>query len=541
VRYPAFPIFIVKNIGMYCRSRQIIALLAALLIAGCAWLSGPPASSPAPAAEAVVTTSPTAAPASRTPSATATFTPTPTPSPTPAPPTPTPVPLDPTPTLAPVSAELRTEIFEQVWTTVRDTYVYEDYRGVDWERARIEFAPRVAAAADPETFYALMRELIALLDDEHSRFESPQEVAAQEAEYRGEYRYGGIGAQIRPVEEGGLITALVPDGPAARAGILPRDIILAVNGIPFTDSAAFGPDGPIGAVRGAPGASVRLTVRTGQQAPREVEVQREVINADAFNQVRVTTLPGRAIGYVEIPSFYVEGVDEKVRTGVEQLLARGPLEGLILDVRANSGGYVHLMLQTVALFQDGGSIGSTRGRNVNEEQKVPAGKTIAGIERVPVVVLIGPDTASAAEMFAGGLQALGRAMVVGMPSAGNTENLYSYDYADGSRLLLATVGYRLPDGTLIEGRGILPDKVLDVEWWRFPIENDPQVNVALELIAESKNLSGAATQDSTRIPASLVAAVDRFRRTSARGPQRQSSSNPSGTSTSTAANAAVAR
>lgn len=503
---------------MPCRSCQIIALLAALLIAGCAWLPGTPAREPTPAVEAVVAASPSVAPASATPAATATRTPTPTASPTPAPPTPTPVPLDPTPTLAPVSAELRGEIFEQVWTTVRDTYVYEDYRGVDWEQARVEFAPRVAAADDPETFYALMRELIALLNDEHSRFESPQEVAAQEAEYRGEYRYGGIGAQIREVEEGGLITALAPDGPAVRAGILPRDIILAVNGIPFTDTAAFGPDGPIGAVRGAPGTQVRLTVRTGQEAPREVEVRREVINADAFNQVRVTTLPGRNIGYIEIPSFYVEGVDEKVRAGVEQLLANGPLDGLILDVRANSGGYVHLMLQTVALFQDGGIIGSTRGRSVNEEQKVPAGKTIAGIERVPVVVLIGPDTASAAEMFAGGLQALGRARVVGTPSAGNTENLYSYDYADGSRLLLATVSYRLPDGTLIEGRGILPDKVVDVEWWRFPIESDPQVNLAIDLIAANRARGGA-------VP----------------GPQRQSSSNPGGTSTSTAANAAVAR
>lgn len=507
-----------RDTGMGCRCRQIVALLAVVLIVGCARLSEMPAPISTPSAEAVVAASPSATPASVTPSATPTPTPTPTASPTPPPPSPTPIPLDPTPTLAPVDASLRIEIFEKVWTTVRDTYVYEDYRGVDWEQARVEFAPRIAAADDPETFYALMRELIALLDDEHSRFESPQEVAAQEAEYRGEYRYGGIGAQIRNVAEGGLITALAPDGPAARAGILPRDIILAVNGIPFTDTAAFGPDGPIGAVRGAPGTRVRLTVRTGQEAPREVEVQREVVNADAFNQVRVTTLPGRAIGYVEIPSFYVEGVDEKVRAEVERLLAASPLDGLILDVRGNSGGYVHLMLQTVALFHDGGSIGSTRGRNSNEEQKVPPGKTIPGIERVPLVVLIGPDTASAAEMFAGGLQALGRARVVGTPSAGNTENLYSYDYPDGSRLLLASVAYQLPDGTLIEGRGILPDEALDVEWWRFPIESDPQVNLAIDLIAESRASGGASG-----------------------GPQRKSSSNPSGSSTSAAANAAVAR
>lgn len=465
--------------------RHIIGLLAVLVLSGCARLPWPTTLAPSPTPSATV---PAPAPTRIAPTATATITPTITPSPTPVPPTPTFVPLDPTPTLAPVAADLRSAIFERVWTTVRDNYVYPDYRGVDWEAARAEFAPRVAAAEDPAVFYALMRELIARLDDDHSRFESPQEVAAQQAEYKGEYRYGGIGAQIRTVDEGGLVTVLAPDGPASRAGIRPRDLILAINGIPFTATAAFGPDGPIGAVRGEPGTVVRLTVQTGQAPPREVEVVREPISVDAFNQVRAQLLPGQAVGYVEIPSFYVEDVDKKVQAAVETLLASRPLEGLILDVRANSGGYVHLMRNTIALFHDGGSIGSTRGRGLSEEQTIPTGQTMAGIDGVPIVVLIGPDSASAAEMFAGGMQVLGRAQVVGLPSAGNTENLYSYSYDDGSRLLLATVAFQLPDGTLIEDRGVLPDRYVDAEWWRFPLERDPQVVAALDVLAASREL-----------------------------------------------------
>jgi C-terminal processing protease CtpA/Prc len=102
---------------------------------------------------------------------------------------------------------------------------------------------------------------------------------------------------------------------------------------------------------------------------------------------------------------------------------------------------------------------------------------------VPILVLVGPDTVSAAEMFAAGMQVLGRARVVGVPSAGNTENLYSYSFDDGSRMLLATVAYRLPDGALIEGSGVQPDTVVDVDWWRYPPDQDPQLLAALAEIA----------------------------------------------------------
>jgi carboxyl-terminal processing protease len=138
------------------------------------------------------------------------------------------------------------------------------------------------------------------------------------------------------------------------------------------------------------------------------------------------------------------------------------------------------MRNTVALFNDGGSIGRTAGRSINEDQAIPGGQTIAGMAGVPVAVLVGPDSASAAEMFAAGMQVLGRARIVGLPSAGNTENLYSYTFDDGSRLLVAQVAYRLPDGTLIEGRGVLPDRVVDVEWWRYPPDSDPQLLAAIE-------------------------------------------------------------
>jgi C-terminal processing protease CtpA/Prc len=95
-------------------------------------------------------------------------------------------------------------------------------------------------------------------------------------------------------------------------------------------------------------------------------------------------------------------------------------------------------------------------------------------------VLVGDETVSAAEMFAAGMRVRERARIVGVPSAGNTENLLAHDLPDGSRLWLAEYAYHLPDGSVLEGRGVQPDRQLDAEWWRFDPIDDPQVQAALQ-------------------------------------------------------------
>lgn len=458
------------------RLRIILLIVATILITGCtvSWneLLTRPVEQERPAPPATRLPASTATPAPAGGAATMpVLTPTPAPVAT----------IAPTPTLAPLSREERLNIFQEVWETVRDNYLYEDFNGLDWDAVRAEVQPKVEAAATPEEFYTIMREMIARLGDDHSRFESPQEVAAQIAEARGQLQYGGIGVSVRTVDEGGLITRVVPGGPADQAGILPRDLIVAVNGIPFNDPEAFGPEGAIGAVRGLPGTSVRLTIKRGDEEPRDIEITRAIIDIAIFNQVTAERLTGD-IGLLYIPSFYVDNADSQARDALTTLLAGGPLRGMIIDVRDNSGGYIHVMRNIIALFHDGGSIGASVGRNDREEQRIPRGRTIPELTRIPVVILISEETASAAEMFTAGMRILRQATVVGVPSSGNTENLYGYDFSDGSRLLLAEVAYQLPDGTLIEGTGIIPDVLIEAEWWRFPPEQDPQLLAAQEIL-----------------------------------------------------------
>jgi C-terminal peptidase prc len=382
-------------------------------------------------------------------------------------------------------------VFDRAWGLVRDRYLYEDYGGLNWGEVRERYRPQALAASEPEAFYDLVSQMIDELGDDHSRFENPQQVAEDEAEFNGSLSYAGIGAQIRETDEGGFVVRLAANGPAEQAGLRHGDLVLAVAGTPFTDTASFGAMGPIGAVRGAAGTSVVLLVRSPGEEPRDVRVVRRVILADAYPDVEGQRLPGGNVGFVAINTFFAEGLPDTVRREIEELARAGPLEGLIVDVRDNGGGQIHLLLETLALLLDGGTIGSSAGRNDSEELEVPAGQMLPELSGVPVVVLTGEDTVSAAEMFAAGLQARGRARVVGLPSAGNTENLSGYDFDDGSRLWLAEYAFRLPDGSQIEGRGVQPDRVVDAEWWRFLPPDDPQVRAALaELGANSVTAPG---------------------------------------------------
>jgi C-terminal processing protease CtpA/Prc len=211
-----------------------------------------------------------------------------------------------------------------------------------------------------------------------------------------------------------------------------------------------------------------------------VTITRQIIPSDAFPPVVAQRLPGTQTGLLEIDTFDRQGLERLARDQIDMLLEAGPLDGLIVDLRDNQGGFVSTMLDTLGLFVHGGSIGVTRSRDARQQQEIPAGQTIPALKDVPMVVLVGNDTVSAAEMFAAGMQVRKRARIVGVASAGNTENLLAHNLPDGSRLWLAEYAYYLPDGSLLEGHGVQPDRVVDVAWWHFDPPDDPQVQAALQ-------------------------------------------------------------
>ncbi len=386
---------------------------------------------------------------------------------------PTAITVVPTPTLPALDEAGRAEIFDQVWDLIAAHYLYADFGGVDWPAVRDEYRARALAADTPAIFYAEIKAMVAALGDDHSRFEDPQETARQQALASGTATYVGIGIERIVVADGLLITLVVPGSPADAAGLQRRDMIVAVDGAPV-DADGSGISGP-------PGTAVRLTVRAPDGDEREVVVERQPVVFRYHPEARL--VPGTQIGYLLIPSFWADDMDEQAVAALRALLARhdGRLTGLIIDMRGNGGGWRTVMQGLLSQFVVG-DVGEFYSQNTAYPFTIEPGELYESLRDLPLVVLVDPETESYAEIFAAVLQSAGRAQVVGINTAGNTETIFAYDLADGSRVWIAQEGFRLPDGSNLEGRGVVPDRSIPVDWARFSEARDPHLIKAVELI-----------------------------------------------------------
>jgi C-terminal peptidase prc len=378
-----------------------------------------------------------------------------------------------------MSKATRHALFSQAWMLINDNYVYPDYGGLDWEAVRDEYADKVAGAAGDEEFYDLMRQMVDLLGDQHSSFLSPDMVALENAFYESLNIPGGIGASLLEIDGELVIVQAFPDGPAFEAGLRPGERIIAVDGVPWRKFSTV--QEAILAIVGESGTEVVLTMRSTDDAEREIPITRAVIDVERA-LVQGKMIEGAKIGLLTLNGFDSPLVTELVRETLTELIEGGPPEGLIADVRANAGGYLDPLLDTLALFVDGGSIGSQAGRKQAINLLVPEGEYLPELEGLPVVVLIGPHTVCAGEFFAVAMQLHGGAIIVGQPSAGNTEFISWHELSDGSVLSIAEWIYLLPDGNLIEGHGVQPDLLVDLDWALYGTDDDPQIQAAVAVL-----------------------------------------------------------
>ncbi|HET9494234.1 MAG TPA: S41 family peptidase, partial [Chloroflexia bacterium] len=281
-----------------------------------------------------------------------------------------------------------------------------------------------------------------------------------------------------PGERSIMVVYVFPGSPADRAGIKRRDRITHVDGVPF-DNPRTDPS----RIRGVEGTTVRLTVISPGANPREIEVVRErILGGVAPTGRRLESAP--SVGYLIIPDLWTGDMDVQVDRELVRLLnEQPPMTGLILDMRGNGGGYRSVLEQILGNFISG-EVGEFYDKNSTFPFTI-TGKTLQQrLGGIPLAVLTDGGTESYAEVLAGALQVRGRAVVIGRPTAGNTETIYRYDFEDGSRLWIAQQGFRLQDGTELEGRGVLPDVPMSEDWTAYPESEDPDIRRALEALAK---------------------------------------------------------
>jgi carboxyl-terminal processing protease len=320
------------------------------------------------------------------------------------------------------------------------------------DRVRREY---VDSVDDRRIVEAAIRGIVSDLDP-HSTFLDAEEYEDIRISTTGNYT--GVGLDVNL--DGGKVTVVAPlaGAPAERAGILPGDVVAAVDDIPVN---ADDIEASVARMRGAPGTSVTLDVlRAGSEAPLRFALTRSEVHVRTVQSEYL----GNGLGYVRLSSF-AEGTAEDLDQAARELVAaanRDSLLGVVLDLRSNPGGLLDAAVEVADAFLESGVIvsGSGRMRKARFEQTAAAGGVLEG---VPTVVLVNSASASASEIVAGALQDHGRARIVGETTYGKGSVQTVMPLGEGSAIKLTTSRYLTPSGRSINGTGITPDVMIKSE------------------------------------------------------------------------------
>ncbi|MFZ4279289.1 S41 family peptidase [Streptomyces rhizosphaericola] len=317
------------------------------------------------------------------------------------------------------------------------------------DRAEIEDAA-ARAEADGKSVKEAAGEVVSRSGDRWGAVYDEREYEEFEQALDGSYL--GVGLSARRTEGGGVAVSRVqPGGPADRAGIREGDLLRTVDGRrmdrrPVPEVVALLRGDGTGAGEGTP--VVLGLVRDGKPSTRRLKRAR--LTPEAVTVSRLGTGPSAA--YLLKVAAFTKGSGRQVRDAVRETPEDA---GILLDLRANSGGLVTEAVTAASAFLDGGLVATYDVRG--EEQALyadPGGDT----ER-PVVVLVDGGTMSAAELLTGALQDRGRAVTVGSRTFGKGSVQMPSELADGAVAELTVGHYRTPAGRSVEGTGITPDLV----------------------------------------------------------------------------------
>jgi len=260
--------------------------------------------------------------------------------------------------------------------------------------------------------------------------------------------------------------------PARAAGLLPGDVIAAVEGV---STRRIDLPGLRDLILGNEGDQLTLTIeRSSEPVPLEIEVMRQTIDLDP---VTWRWLPEKTV-HMRVTSFE-PGVNQEVRDALETIRAEGA-ERLILDLRGNPGGLVPEVIGVASQFLDEGStIFQEQARDEEARAIKTVGRTGQWLD-MALVVLIDDESASGAEVLAAALRENGRAELIGETTFGTGTVLSTFPQDDGSSVVLATAFWLTPDGDHVWQEGVEPDQFVTLARDAFPSrpEDDPDVTAS---------------------------------------------------------------
>jgi carboxyl-terminal processing protease len=392
--------------------------------------------------------------------------------------------------------DLRQETFDIVWRTVKEKHFDPTFGGLDWDGVREQYAPRVSAAKSDGELYVVLQQMLGELHQSHFHVIPPEAIIQSESK---EPEEGGIGIDIRLIDNQAVITRVEAGSRAATAGLRPGHVIKRIGDT--TVDQIIGQfsrikESPaiarlymlrtvIGRINGNPDTPVRLTYLDERDQLREAAITRERMKGEMspafgnfppqyteFESKRIAN----GIGYIRF-NIFVTILMDRIRAAIRQM---NDAPGIIIDLRGNPGGIGAMatgiagMLETKQV-----SLGVMKMRAA--ELKFIAFPQ-PGVYSGPVVILIDGGSASTSEVFAAGMQELGRAVIVGERSIGAALPSVFTKLPTGAVLQYAIADFKTPKGVLIEGRGVIPDREVNLTRRALLEGRDSQLEAAIDQI-----------------------------------------------------------
>ena len=322
----------------------------------------------------------------------------------------------------------------------------------------------------------IYKAMVSGLDDKYAAYYTKDEYKDISEKTKGEFC--GIGAYISQGKNDNSlkVAGVVKGGPAEKAGIKKGDIIGEVDGenIQGKDSSYA-----VSKMKGKKGTNVSISVmRKGNKKPITFNIKREVIHD---NTVSYKMLDNN-IGYISVSAF--ETVTKKQFKSAVDCLEKKNEKGLIIDLRDNGGGLLDTALDMLDQILPKKLVVYTKDKNgVAEEYYTKDDKEI----KIPIVILVNGNSASASEVFCGALRDYGKAKLLGTKTFGKGIVQSSFAFRDGTGLKFTTSKYYTPKGINIHGTGFEPDikvksngKMTALKESGYKVDN--QINAALDYL-----------------------------------------------------------
>jgi carboxyl-terminal processing protease len=337
-------------------------------------------------------------------------------------------------------------------------------------------------AVDPEILKAgAINGILQALGDPHTVYIDPQSYALGVDVISGTFE--GIGAQVEQDPTSGDIVIVTPfrDSPADQAGIRAGDIIRTVDG---QSTEGWSVAQAVRLIRGPEGSDVVLGIEHSDGTSEDVTITRKTITIPTVFKKDIEDATGATVtdlAYIELQQFTDQAVRD-LRDELQRVIDAG-YKGVILDLRRNPGGSLEATIAVADMFLDDGIILTQVDRDGNEtvSRAEPGGVAT----KIPLVVLVGPGSASGSEVVSCALRDNDRATLIGETTFGKGSVNHLRELSDNGALYVTIARWECPNGEQIEGVGIQPDKEVALTDADIDANRDVQLFAAIDYLREN--------------------------------------------------------